>query len=79
MATTETKYQIVFCSAKNTNIQPNFSKGFLKIPVEIPRKYQEIWDSNTKYRFGLGIFLVYQIYGFQLTPLVHIVKLRFLK
>ena len=37
MATTEAKYQTDFYSAKNTNIQPNFNKGFLKIPI----KYQE--------------------------------------
>ena len=63
MATTETKYQTDFYSAKNTNIQPNFNKGFLKILI----KYQ----ANTK-KFGteipntdlvrIGIFLVYQIF-----------------
>ena len=37
MANTETKYQTDFYSAKNTNIQPNFNKGFLKIPI----KYQQ--------------------------------------
>ena len=46
MATTETKYQTDFYSAKNTNILPNFNKGFLKIPI----KYQE----NTK-KFGTEI------------------------
>ena len=69
MATTETKYQTDFYSAKNTNILPNFEKGFLKND-KIPRKYREIWDRNTKYRFGIGIFLVYHILGFGLTSLV---------
>ena len=48
-----------FYPAKNPNIKPNFTK---KVPAhdsdKIPRKYQEIWDRNTKYRFGIGIFLV---------------------
>ena len=46
MATTETKYQTDFYSAKNTNIEPNFKKSFLIIPI----KYQE----NTK-KFGTEI------------------------
>ena len=71
MATTETKYQADFYSAeKNTNIKPNFNKAVLKITDKIPRKYQEIWDINTKYRFGIGIFLVCQILGYRLTSLV---------
>ena len=70
MATTETKYQTDFYSAKNTNILPNFNKGLPQNTDKIPRKYQEIWDRNTKYRFGIGIFLVYQIFGFRLTSLV---------
>ena len=70
MATTETKYQTDFYSVKNTNILPNFNKGFLKIPI----KYQE----NTK-KFGTGIpntdlvlvfsWYRYQIFGFRLTSL----------
>ena len=32
-------------------------------------KYPEIGDRNTKYRFGFGIFLVYQIFGYRLTSL----------
>ena len=37
---------------------------------KIPIKYQEIEGRNTKYRFGIGIFLVYQSFGLQLTSLV---------
>ena len=37
---------------------------------KIPRKYEEIWDRNTKYRFGFGIFLVYQFFYYWLTSLV---------
>ena len=36
----------------------------------MPIKYQEIWDRYTKYRFDIGIFLVYQIFGYRLTALV---------
>ena len=57
----------IFILTKNTNIKPNFHKAVLKIPI----KYQEIWDTNTKYRFGIGIFLVYQILGYRLTLLVY--------
>ena len=46
METIETKHQTDFYSAKNTNIQQNFNKGFLKISI----KYQE----NTK-KFGTEI------------------------
>ena len=41
----------------------------------MPRKHQEVWDRNTKYRFGIGIFLVYQIFGHRLTSLVAIVAI----
>ena len=61
----------IFILPKNTNIKPNFNKAVLKITDKIPRKYQEIWDINTKYRFGIGIFLVYQILGYRLTSLIH--------
>ena len=70
MAATETKYQTDFILPKNTNIKPNFNKALLKITDKIPRKYQESWDINTKYRFGIGIFLVYQILGYRLTSLI---------
>ena len=60
----------IFMLPKNTNIKPNFNKAVLKITDKIPRKYQEIWDINTKYRFGIGIFLVYQILGYRMTSLV---------
>ena len=60
----------IFILAKNTNTKPNFNKAVLKITDKIPRKYREIWDINTKYRFGIGIFLVYQIPGYRLTSLV---------
>ena len=36
---------------------------------KIPRKYKEIWDRNTKHRFGIGISLVYQIFCYRLTSL----------
>ena len=54
---------IFICAEKNTNIKPNFNKAVLNIPI----KYQE----NTK-AFGtqylvIGIFLVYQNLGYQLT------------
>ena len=69
MTTTETKYQTDFILPKNTNRKPNFNKAVLKSTDKIPRKCQEIWDINTKYRFGIGIFLVYQIIGYRLTSL----------
>ena len=34
METTEIKHQTDFYSAKNTNIQQNFNKGFLKISIK---------------------------------------------
>ena len=78
MATIETKYQTIFILPKNTNIKANFNKAVLKIPIKyqentkkIPsKKTSKIWDINTKYRFGIGIFLVYQIVGYRLTSLV---------
>ena len=60
MATTETKYKTFFILPKNTNIQPNFKKVVLKIPIkyqEINKKFgTEIKISNND--FGFGIFLV---------------------
>ena len=68
--TTKTKYQTDFYAAENTNILPNFNTESSQNTDKIPRKYQEIWDRNTKYRFGFRIFLVYQIFGYRLTSLV---------
>ena len=62
METTETKHQTDFYSAQNTNIQPNFNKGFLKISI----KYQK-FETDSKYRFGVGIFLVYQFFPIDIT------------
>ena len=53
----------IFILPKNTNIKPKFKKIVLYAD-KIPRKYQELWDRSTKYRFGIGIFLVYQILEF---------------
>ena len=75
MATTEIKYLTDFYSAeKNTNMKPNFNIECSQNADTIPRKYQEIWDRNTKYRFGFGIFLVYQIIGYRLTSLRHTMR-----
>ena len=64
IATTVTKYQTDFILPKNTNIKPNFKETVhTQDSDKIPRKCQEIWNRNTKYRFGIGIFLVYQIFG----------------
>ena len=41
MATTETKYQTDFYSAKNVNILPNFNKGFVKIPIKCQENTQK--------------------------------------
>ena len=59
----------IFILPKNTNIKPNFNIERSQNADKIPRKYQEIWDRKTKYRFGFGIFLVYQIFGYRLTSL----------
>ena len=37
---------------------------------KMPRKYHEISGRNTKYRFYIGIFLIYQILGYRLASLV---------
>ena len=60
----------IFILPKNLNIKPNCNKAVHMIIDKIPRKYKEIWDINTKYRFGIGIFLVYQTLGYRLTSLV---------
>ena len=60
----------IFILPKNTNIKPNFNIERSQNADKIPRKYQEIWDRKTKYRFGFGIFLVYQIFGYRLTSLI---------
>ena len=59
----------IFILPKNTNIKSNFNIERSQNADKIPRKYQEIWDRKTKYRFGFGIFLVYQIFGYRLTSL----------
>ena len=51
------KAKPIFILPKNTNIKPNFNKAVLKITDKISIKYKEIWNINTKYRFGIGIFL----------------------
>ena len=62
MATTETKYQTNFYSAKNTSIKPNFNKGFLKIPIKyqentkkIPRNLGQKYQIPISYWYFLGI------------------------
>ena len=71
MATKKPNTKPIFILPKNTNIKPNFNIERSQNADKIPRKYQEIWDRNTKYRFGFGIFLVYQIFGYRLTSLFH--------
>ena len=69
IATAETKNQTVFILQKKNNIKPNSKKTVLKIPI----KYQENtkkFGTNTEYRVGIGIFLVYQIIGYRLASLV---------
>ena len=46
----------IFILPKYTNSKPNFNIERSQNADKIPRKYQEIWDRNTKYRFGFGIF-----------------------
>ena len=56
MATTETKYQTNFYTSKNTDIKSNFIKAVgTQFTDKITIKC-EIWDINTKYLFGIGIF-----------------------
>ena len=54
----------IFILPKNTNSKPNFNIERSQNADKILIKYQEIWDRKTKYRFGFGIFLVYQIFGY---------------
>ena len=68
-ATTETKYQTYFYSAEKCQYLTKFQADRTQDSDKIPRKYQEIWDRNTKYRFGIAIFLVYQILGYRLASL----------
>ena len=67
MATTKTKYQTNFYSAGKYQYLTKFQEDRTPDNDKIQRKYQEISDINTKYRFGIGIFLVYQIFGYRLT------------
>ena len=56
--------KIPICNQILTRISQNTDK--------IPRKYQEIWDRNTKYRLGISIFLVYQFFCLRLASLLSI-------
>ena len=67
IATTETKYQNDFYSCEKYQYLTKFYEDRAQDTDKIQRKYQEISDRNTKYRFGIGIFLVYQIFGYRLT------------
>ena len=43
----------------------------LIFPIKCQEYTKKFGDRNTKYRFGVGIFLVYQIFGYRLASLVH--------
>ena len=58
--------KLIFILPKNTIIKPNFNMAGLKIPI----KYQKISDIITTYRFGISIFMVYQIIGYRMTSLI---------
>ena len=70
MATTETKYQTDFYSAQKYQYLTNFKKIVFKIPIKYQEDTKKFRDRNTKYRFGFGIFLAYQIFGFRLASLM---------
>ena len=52
MATTETKFQTDFYPAEKYQYVTKFLEDRIQLTDKIPRKYQEIWDRNAKYRFG---------------------------
>ena len=61
MATTETKYQTDFYSAPKYQYLTKFKKIVLKIPIKYQENTKKFGTEITEYRFGFGIFLVYQI------------------
>ena len=71
MTNTETKFQTNFYSAQKYQYLTKFYQDHSQNSDKIPRNTKKFGTEipNT-YRFGFGVFLVYQIFGYRLTSLV---------